>query len=48
MADDPVTEAAIERLEEYRQRLIQEKVARNEAVLRSEGPIIVTGTAAAG
>jgi hypothetical protein len=44
MADDPVTEAAIERLEEYRQRLIQEKVARNEAVLRSEGPIIVTGS----
>ena len=43
MADDPVTMAAIERLEEHRQRLIAEKVARGEAVLRPQGPVAIVG-----
>src|SRR5262249_9610023 len=41
MADDPVTSAAIERLEEHRQRLIAEKVARGEAVLRPQSRVAI-------
>jgi len=44
MADDPVTIAAIERLEEHRQRLIAEKVARNEAVLLPDPMPVIAGS----
>jgi hypothetical protein len=44
MDDAAVTAAAIQRLQEHRQRLIADKVARGEAVLRPDPMIIITGT----
>jgi|SRR5262245_26527618 len=44
MSDDPVTIAAIERLEEHRQRLIAEKVARNEAVVLPDPMPAIAGS----
>src|SRR5262245_47405219 len=42
--DDPVAAAAIERLQEHRRRLIADKVAKGEAVLRAGGTYAVIGS----